>query len=112
MDSLADVPRTMPATRRGTRHGAGAVVGGDVAGRARIGRTDDGVIVARDSVRRSREVIEFIAHELEHVLERIDGVTTSMSSDLALESPRLEARSRRRARTRPVAASPRRCAPV
>jgi hypothetical protein len=41
---------------------------------ARIGRTDDGVIVACVGVRRSREVIEFIAHELEHVLERIDGV--------------------------------------
>ena len=42
---------------------------------ARIGRSADGVTVARVSVRRSRDAIEFIAHELEHVLEHLEGVT-------------------------------------
>ena len=41
---------------------------------SRIGVLDNGRVVARVRVRTGRESVEVIAHELEHVLERIDGV--------------------------------------
>jgi hypothetical protein len=44
---------------------------------ARIGRSSDGATVARVRVRRSAEAlegVELIAHELEHVLEHVEGV--------------------------------------
>ena len=40
---------------------------------SRIGKSADGLILAQVLVRHGRESIEVIAHELEHVLERIDG---------------------------------------
>jgi hypothetical protein len=43
---------------------------------------EDGRVMARVRVRVGRESVEVIAHELEHVLERIDGV------QLALEAMR------------------------
>ena len=43
-------------------------------GESRIGVLANGRVMARVRVRRGRESIEVIAHELEHVLERIDGV--------------------------------------
>jgi len=41
---------------------------------SRIGVQGDGHVVARVRVRFGRESVEVIAHELEHVLERLDGV--------------------------------------
>ena len=43
-------------------------------GESRIGVLADGHVMARVRVRRGRESVEVIAHELEHVLERVDGV--------------------------------------
>ena len=42
--------------------------------KARIGLSADGVTVAHVSVRRSPLAVELIAHELEHVLERTEGI--------------------------------------
>jgi hypothetical protein len=41
---------------------------------SRLGTLADGRVVARVRVRDGRESVEVIAHEFEHVLERIDGV--------------------------------------
>ena len=41
---------------------------------ARIGISCEGITVARVRVRRSANAVELIAHELEHVLERLEGV--------------------------------------
>jgi len=41
---------------------------------SRIGVLGDGRLLARVRVRLGRESVEVIAHELEHVLERVDGV--------------------------------------
>lgn len=49
---------------------------------SRIGVLDGGRVLARVRVRAGRESVEVIAHELEHVLEQIDGVR------LALEAAR------------------------
>ena len=46
---------------------------------SRIG-LQDGRVVARVRVRAGRESVEVIAHELEHVLERIDGVQLALDS--------------------------------
>jgi hypothetical protein len=43
-------------------------------GESRIGVLANGRVLARVRVRRGRESVEVIAHEIEHVLERIDGV--------------------------------------
>ena len=41
---------------------------------------EDGRVVARVRVRHGRESVEVIAHELEHVLERIDGVQLALDA--------------------------------
>jgi hypothetical protein len=45
-----------------------------------IGRSSEGVMVARVRVRIGAGTVELIAHELEHVLERIEGVNYLMAS--------------------------------
>jgi hypothetical protein len=47
---------------------------------SRIGRLDDGRVMARVRVRIGLESVEIIAHELEHVLERIDGVQLALDA--------------------------------
>lgn len=47
---------------------------------SRIGRLGDGRVLARVRVRAGRESVEVIAHELEHVLERIDGVQLALDA--------------------------------
>ncbi|MEO5818889.1 MAG: hypothetical protein ABIT71_00165 [Vicinamibacteraceae bacterium] len=47
---------------------------------SRIGLLDDGRVAARVRVRAGRESVEVIAHELEHVLERIDGVHLALDA--------------------------------
>jgi hypothetical protein len=47
---------------------------------SRIGVLDNGRVVARVRVRTGRESVEVIAHELEHVLERIDGVQLALDA--------------------------------
>jgi hypothetical protein len=47
---------------------------------SRIGLLDDGRVMARVRVRVGRESVEVIAHELEHVLERIDGVHLALDA--------------------------------
>jgi len=47
---------------------------------SRIGRLGDGRVMARVRVRTGRESVEVIAHELEHVLERIDGVQLALDA--------------------------------
>ena len=49
---------------------------------ARIGISCEGVIVARVRVRRSANAVELIAHELEHVLERLEGVNFLLGAQL------------------------------
>ena len=46
----------------------------------RIMRTEEGVTIARARVRPGRNTIELIAHELEHVLEHLQGVSLLMES--------------------------------
>jgi hypothetical protein len=47
---------------------------------SRIGGSGDGRVMARVRVRTGRESVEVIAHELEHVLERIDGVQLALDA--------------------------------
>ena len=47
---------------------------------SRIGTLDTGRVMARVRVRTGRESVEVIAHELEHVLERIDGVRLALDA--------------------------------
>ena len=47
---------------------------------SRIGLQADGGVMARVRVRLGRESVEVIAHELEHVLERIDGVHLALDA--------------------------------
>lgn len=47
---------------------------------SRIGRLGDGRVLARVRVRTGRESVEIIAHELEHVLERVDGVQLALDA--------------------------------
>jgi hypothetical protein len=47
---------------------------------SRIGVLANGRVMARMRVRDGRESVEVIAHELEHVLERIDGVNLALDS--------------------------------
>jgi hypothetical protein len=47
---------------------------------SRIGVMSNGRVMARVRVRAGRESVEVIAHELEHVLERIDGVQLSLDA--------------------------------
>ena len=47
---------------------------------SRIGVLGNGQVMARVRVRVGRESVEVIAHELEHVLERIDGVKLSLDA--------------------------------
>jgi hypothetical protein len=47
---------------------------GVVRAEARIGRSPDGVTIARIRIKRGPEAVELLAHELEHVLERVDGI--------------------------------------
>ena len=47
---------------------------------SRIGRLGDGRVMARVRVRTGRESVEVIAHELEHVLERVDGVQFALDA--------------------------------
>jgi hypothetical protein len=56
--------------------------GSDFAARTGIAVTDDGVVVGRVMVPLNTRTVEYIAHELEHILERAEGV------DLAHESER------------------------
>ncbi len=49
---------------------------------ARIGISCEGVMVARVRVRRSANAVELIAHELEHVLERLEGVNFLLGAQL------------------------------
>jgi hypothetical protein len=46
----------------------------------RIGVTVEGVTFARVRLRRTAGAVEFLAHELEHVLERVEGVKFLMES--------------------------------
>jgi hypothetical protein len=48
--------------------------------RTRIQRTDDGVTIARTRVRPSAHAEELIAHELEHVVEYLEGVQFLMEA--------------------------------
>jgi hypothetical protein len=47
---------------------------------SRIGVLDNGHVLARVRVRTGRESVEIIAHEFEHVLERIDGVQLALDA--------------------------------
>ena len=47
---------------------------------SRIGRLGDGRVMARVRIRTGRESVEVIAHELEHVLERVDGVNFALDA--------------------------------
>ena len=47
---------------------------------SRIGRLASGQVMARVRVRVGRESVEVIGHELEHVLERIDGVHLALDA--------------------------------
>jgi len=47
---------------------------------SRIGVLSNGRVMARVRVRAGRESVEVIAHELEHVLERIDGVQLALDA--------------------------------
>jgi hypothetical protein len=47
---------------------------------SRIGVLANGHVMARMRVRDGRESLEIIAHELEHVLERIDGINLALDS--------------------------------
>jgi hypothetical protein len=47
---------------------------------SRIGLLEDGRVMAQVRVRVGRESVEVIAHELEHVLERIDGVQLALDA--------------------------------
>ena len=47
---------------------------------SRIGVLSNGRVTARVRVRTGRESVEVIAHELEHVLERIDGVQLALDA--------------------------------
>jgi hypothetical protein len=75
--SVADVPGSVRAARR-----AGAlvllhratVVQTKRQAQSEIGVSADGVTVAWVLVRLNAETVELIAHELEHVLEHLDGV--------------------------------------
>ena len=49
---------------------------------ARITVSDDGTLLARIRINPGSRVLEYLAHELEHVVERVEGV------DLLLESRR------------------------
>lgn len=68
--------------------GAGAVVvlqGASAAetvwnAESRIGLLDSGRVMARVRVRLGRESVEVIAHELEHVLERLDGIQLALDA--------------------------------
>ena len=52
----------------------------DVAAEARIRKTRDGVTFAGARVCRSAQAVELIAHELEHVIESVEGVEFLMES--------------------------------
>ena len=49
--------------------------------RTRITKAEGGVVVGRVEVPLSTDVIEFIAHELEHILERAEGVDLPRESE-------------------------------
>ena len=52
------------------------------AAQTRLGVSEDGVVVGRVMVPLNTETLQYIAHELEHILERAEGL------DLARESER------------------------
>ena len=63
--------------------------GSDFAARTGIAVTEGGVVVGRVMVPLNTKTVEYIAHELEHILERAEGV------DLARESERRDSGVRR-----------------
>ena len=87
LDAIADDPGPVRAARR-RRHPGRAAPGhlGTSSRRAEslIGVSADGVTVARVLVPLTAETVELIAHELEHVLEYLDGVSDRHRSGVTL----------------------------
>ena len=83
LDAVADVPVAVRAARRRGRPGAAAPANA-VQTRRRaqslIGSSADGIRSSRVLIRVSADTVELIAHELEHVLEHLEGVNLSVQA--------------------------------